>query len=104
MKLQNVLNHMKNAAVRVCGVSYKIDDQGVIDIDDQEAIEKLLQNEAWHKVNPRQPVQDQVNQIDKPDYAKMSKSELINLCRYKQLNFKSTMKKDELVELLEKEG
>ena len=104
MKLQNVLKHMQNSAVQVCGVSYKTDNQGIIDIDDKEAVEKLLQNEAWRQVNPRQPVQDQVKQIDKPDYAKMSKSELVNLCRYKQLNFKSTMKKDELVKLLEKEG
>lgn len=104
MQLRNCLNHMKGQKVNVNGKSYPINEEGKIDIVDEKAIAKLLQNEVWAKVSARNPVGAKPPQSpDKPDFSKMGKADLINYCKYKNVEFKSSMKKEELIELLEKE-
>jgi len=103
MRLRNSLRHMVNNKIRVNGVSYSLDGKGVISITDEKAITTLLQDDAWSKISERTPVGVPTKAVDKVDFSEMAKPDLINLCRYKKLNFKSSMKKEELIALLEKE-
>ena len=45
-RLKNKLPHMAGQSVKVNGVAYQLDSQGVVDIPDQGAVDKLLSNTA----------------------------------------------------------
>ena len=48
MRLQNTLQHMKNASVKVNGTRYEIDADGIADVSSEEDAKKLLTNKsAW---------------------------------------------------------
>lgn len=110
MKLRNIIRYTWGKGVQVNGNKYKISDLGEIDVNNQEDIEKLLQNDAWKPVAEKTPVTGkgvvvkEATVKEPPKYEELSKSELINLCRYKHLNFKSSMTKKELTEILKNEG
>lgn len=102
MKLKNSLRHMINNKVRVNGTTYQLNAKGVIDIDDKDAIATLLQDEAWSRVSTkRNPVGSVPTVKEGPNYVNMSKKDLINMCKYKKVNFKSSMAKEDLIKLLE---
>lgn len=57
MKLQSLLPHMLNNSVRVDGVTYRTDSNGVTTVNDEKHIQKLLSNSAaWRPYVERVPV------------------------------------------------
>lgn len=54
MKLENTKAHMRNKAVLVNGTVYQIDANGIADVPDQAAADKLLQAEAWREYRPQE--------------------------------------------------
>jgi len=114
---------MRNAGVQVRGNIYQTNAEGVTttDVKDEDSV-VLLQNAAWQRVIERSPVTSGYVQVEgsvndlatvttvasttdepivvNPDYQAMKKKDLITLLEYRKIKFDPTMKKVELIKLL----
>lgn len=98
---------MLGAKQRINQTTYDVSSIGEITVTDKDDIAVIEKLDTWIAVKSRTPVNDvRVNAhpySDKPDYKSMKKSDLVHILEYRQIDFKSTQSKAELIKLIESE-